>query len=216
MRLTLMANMAKSPHPPDPDLPSSPQVNLAASIGKELGRLKWFLWHGNVFRALHVIDELVVVWSRAGSSPVSRLELLWDEQRLADSTCSTAPSAASGKRSSPIRMLPDTSGRCRESGTASERRGLSGPGGAPSHALVGGGGRAPDPWLTDNQDIAEGLSAAGLWVAAVSTDAAAEPVTVEMAISQANNAAPNRIDAPRHALAHPMPPRCRQPGYPGC
>jgi hypothetical protein len=69
--------------------------------------------------------------------------------------------------------------------------------------LVGGGGRAPDPWLTDNQDIAEGLSAAGLWVAAVSTDAAAEPVTVEMAISQANNAAPNRIDAPPPRVGAP-------------
>jgi hypothetical protein len=62
MRLTVMANMAKSLRstPPDPDFPSAPPVDLAASVGEELGRLKWFLWHGNVFRALQVIGYLVV------------------------------------------------------------------------------------------------------------------------------------------------------------
>jgi hypothetical protein len=56
--------------------------------------------------------------------------------------------------------------------------------------------------------MAEGLSAevlwaARLWVAAVTADAAAEPVTVEMAISQANNAAPNRVDAPPPRVGAP-------------
>lgn len=62
MRLTVMANMAKSLRspPPEPDLPQSPPVALAASVGEELGRLKWFLWHGNIFRALQVIGDLVV------------------------------------------------------------------------------------------------------------------------------------------------------------
>jgi len=62
MRLTVMANMAKSLRstPPDPDFPPAPPADLAASVGEELGRLKWFLWHGNVFRALQVIGDLVV------------------------------------------------------------------------------------------------------------------------------------------------------------
>ncbi len=60
MRLTVMANMAKSlrPLPPDPDLQSSPS-DLAAEVGKQLERLKWFLWHGNVFRALQVVSDLI-------------------------------------------------------------------------------------------------------------------------------------------------------------
>jgi hypothetical protein len=62
MRLTVMANMAKSLRapPPDPDFPSSQSMALAASVGEELVRLKWFLWHGNVFRALQIVDDLVV------------------------------------------------------------------------------------------------------------------------------------------------------------
>ena len=62
MRITVMANMAKSLRspPPDPDFPSSPPVDLAASVGEELKRLKWFLWHENAFRALQVIGDLVV------------------------------------------------------------------------------------------------------------------------------------------------------------
>jgi len=60
MRITVMGNMAKglrSP-PPDPDLPRSPPVDIAARTGQELQRVKWFLWHGNVFRAQQVIDDL--------------------------------------------------------------------------------------------------------------------------------------------------------------
>ena len=26
----------------------------------ELQRLKWFLWHGNVFRSLHTVDDLTM------------------------------------------------------------------------------------------------------------------------------------------------------------
>ncbi len=61
MRVTVMANMAKSlrPLPPDPDLPSSPPVDLAGEVGKQLERLKRFLWHGNVFRALQIISDLI-------------------------------------------------------------------------------------------------------------------------------------------------------------
>jgi len=61
MRITVMANMAKSLRapPPDPDLPSAPPMDLAAEVAKQLERLKWFLWHGNVFGALQVISDLI-------------------------------------------------------------------------------------------------------------------------------------------------------------
>ncbi len=47
-----MTNMAKSLRTPapDPDVLSRPPRDLAADVGKQLARLKWFLWHGNVFR----------------------------------------------------------------------------------------------------------------------------------------------------------------------
>jgi hypothetical protein len=56
MRITVMTNMAKSlrPPPPDPDpeLSAETATKLITEIGADLRRLKWFLWHGNVFRAL--------------------------------------------------------------------------------------------------------------------------------------------------------------------
>jgi hypothetical protein len=62
MRITVMTNMAKSlqPPPPDPDLGLSAETatKLVARIGPDLQRLKWFLWHGNVFRALQTVDDL--------------------------------------------------------------------------------------------------------------------------------------------------------------
>ena len=61
MRLTVMANMAKSLRapPPDPDLPDSPPVDPAADVAEQLERLKRFLWHGNVPRALQTISDLI-------------------------------------------------------------------------------------------------------------------------------------------------------------
>ncbi|MGH3610324.1 MAG: ISKra4 family transposase [Pseudonocardiaceae bacterium] len=62
MRITVMTNMAKSlqPPPPDPDLGLSAETatKLIARIGPDLQRLKWFLWHGNVFRALQTVEDL--------------------------------------------------------------------------------------------------------------------------------------------------------------
>jgi hypothetical protein len=62
MRITVMTNMAKSLQPPpaDPDLELSAETaaNLVSEIGKGLERLKWFLWHGNVFRALHTVEDI--------------------------------------------------------------------------------------------------------------------------------------------------------------
>jgi hypothetical protein len=69
-----MANMAKGlpSQPSDPDPPSSPPVDLAARVGEELARLKWFLWHGNVFRAVQVIDDLVMDLDVEGPGPEQR------------------------------------------------------------------------------------------------------------------------------------------------
>ena len=61
MRITVMANMAKNlrPTPPDPEFPGTPPTGLAGEAAAQLKRLKWFCWHGNVFRALQTIDDLV-------------------------------------------------------------------------------------------------------------------------------------------------------------
>ena len=52
MRITVMTQMAKS-------LRSRDNPDLATEIANELERLKWFVWHGNVFRACR--------WSRTSS-----------------------------------------------------------------------------------------------------------------------------------------------------
>jgi hypothetical protein len=60
MRLTVMTTMAKSlPPPADPER-SPPSGDLATSVGKELERLTWFLWHGNVFHALQTVQDLEI------------------------------------------------------------------------------------------------------------------------------------------------------------
>ncbi|MGH3764795.1 MAG: ISKra4 family transposase [Pseudonocardiaceae bacterium] len=62
MRITVMTNMAKSLRspPPDPDLPTSPPADLAADVTTQLESLKWFCWHGNVFRALQTVQDLQI------------------------------------------------------------------------------------------------------------------------------------------------------------
>jgi hypothetical protein len=49
MRITVMTQLAKGLRSP-PD--------LATHVAAQLGRLKWFLWHGNVFRSLQIVDDL--------------------------------------------------------------------------------------------------------------------------------------------------------------
>jgi len=51
MRITVMTQLAKS-------LRSHDNADLATEVAGELERLKWFLWHGNVFRALQVVADL--------------------------------------------------------------------------------------------------------------------------------------------------------------
>ncbi len=51
MRLTVLNQMAKS-------VRSRDNPNLTTELGQELERLKWYLWHGNVFLALQTITYL--------------------------------------------------------------------------------------------------------------------------------------------------------------
>ncbi len=51
MRLTVLSQMAKGRGSPD-------DPGLAVEVAEELARLKWLLWHGNVFRAVQTIDDL--------------------------------------------------------------------------------------------------------------------------------------------------------------
>lgn len=64
MRITVMTNMARSlrPPPPDPERELSEQLaaKLISEVPVELERLKWFCWHGNVFRALTTIVDLIM------------------------------------------------------------------------------------------------------------------------------------------------------------
>ena len=51
MRLTVMGQMAKG-------LGLGGRGDLASEAARQLQRLKWFLWHGNLFRALQVVEDL--------------------------------------------------------------------------------------------------------------------------------------------------------------
>jgi len=53
MRLTVMSQMAKG-------LSLRDHATLATEVAEELSRLKWLLWHGNVFRALQTIEDLQI------------------------------------------------------------------------------------------------------------------------------------------------------------
>jgi hypothetical protein len=62
MRLTVMSQMVKgiaSEINRPQELEENEDVNVnTAAIEKSLERTKWFLWHGNVYRALEVIENL--------------------------------------------------------------------------------------------------------------------------------------------------------------
>jgi hypothetical protein len=51
MRLTVMLQMAKGL--------GAEGSELRQSASKELERIKWFLWYGNVFRALQTVQDLM-------------------------------------------------------------------------------------------------------------------------------------------------------------
>ncbi|MBV9162477.1 MAG: ISKra4 family transposase, partial [Pseudonocardiales bacterium] len=64
MRITVMTTMAKSllPPPPGPDLELTAEeaTKLISEVRADLKRLKWFLWHGNVFRALNTVEGITI------------------------------------------------------------------------------------------------------------------------------------------------------------
>ncbi|HXT45408.1 MAG TPA: hypothetical protein VN748_15040 [Pseudonocardiaceae bacterium] len=64
VRLTVMTNMAKSLHPPPPDpdvrLTAETATTLVGEVRDDLGRWKWFLWYGNVFRALQTVGGIIM------------------------------------------------------------------------------------------------------------------------------------------------------------
>ena len=65
MRITLMGQLAKG-------LRSHENPKLAAELAEELERLKWYLWHGNVFLALQTIDDLQLDVDNEDPSPEQR------------------------------------------------------------------------------------------------------------------------------------------------
>ncbi len=53
MRITVMGQMAKASSLSSPHRP-----HLAADVAEQMECIKWFLWHGNVFRALQTVGDL--------------------------------------------------------------------------------------------------------------------------------------------------------------
>src|SRR5216684_1806127 len=62
MRIMLMGQLVKG-------LRSRGNPKLAVELTEELERLKWYLWHGNVFLALQTIDGLQLDVDNEGPSP---------------------------------------------------------------------------------------------------------------------------------------------------
>ena len=56
MRITVLSQMAKGLQPRPP--PDDGEKPIEVDVAGELQRLKWFLWHGNVFRALQTVEDL--------------------------------------------------------------------------------------------------------------------------------------------------------------
>jgi hypothetical protein len=65
MRITLMGQLAKA-------LCSRENPKLATELAEELHRLKWYLWHGNVFLAQQTIDYVQLDVDNEDASPEQR------------------------------------------------------------------------------------------------------------------------------------------------
>lgn len=59
MRLTVLRQTAKGIPDPAGDGDDAAAAVTAARAGDELNRIKWLLWHGNTFRALQLVDNLL-------------------------------------------------------------------------------------------------------------------------------------------------------------
>src|SRR5438067_1581837 len=68
-RLTVMSQMTRG-------LRSRDNPKLAAEVLEELTRLKWFLWHGNVFRALQTVDDLQIDLDNTEHPSIEQQKLL--------------------------------------------------------------------------------------------------------------------------------------------
>ena len=62
MHITVMNQMAKG-------IGSAEERDLASEIAEQLERLKWLLWHGNVFRALQTVGDLEIDLDVEGAAP---------------------------------------------------------------------------------------------------------------------------------------------------
>src|SRR5204862_5469012 len=69
MRLTVMSQMTRG-------LRSRDNPELAGEVLEELTRLKWLLWHGNVFRALQTVDDLQIDLDNTEHPSVEQQKLL--------------------------------------------------------------------------------------------------------------------------------------------
>src|SRR5438270_2691474 len=69
MRLTVMSQMTRG-------LRSRDNPELAAKVLEELTRLKWFLWHGNVFRALQTVEDLQIDLDNTEQPSIEQQKLL--------------------------------------------------------------------------------------------------------------------------------------------
>lgn len=65
MRLTVMGQMAKGLRSPE-------HPNLISDLAEELERLKWYLWHGNVFLALQTITYIQLDVNSVDVNPEQR------------------------------------------------------------------------------------------------------------------------------------------------
>jgi hypothetical protein len=61
---------------PDPEYPDRPSADLAGEVIAQLGRLKWFCWHGNVFRALIIVEDLLAGLDTAEVLPPAQAKML--------------------------------------------------------------------------------------------------------------------------------------------
>jgi hypothetical protein len=75
MRLTVLQQTAKSL--PDITRDEEADYPLRVLVMRELERLKWFLWHGNVYKALQVVQrvemDLDAAAANDGHAPVRKL-----------------------------------------------------------------------------------------------------------------------------------------------
>jgi hypothetical protein len=75
MRLTVLQQTAKGL--PETASDGEETYTLRGDVMREFERLKWFLWHGNVYRALHVVQsvemDLDAAMATSGDGPARKL-----------------------------------------------------------------------------------------------------------------------------------------------